>query len=177
MRILSRICLWGFLLACGLLVAGCLKNDGPTAAESLQNIIYFNSFETAADTAGIGGYGGWTLSDEASPGGGERSLYVSGGCIWPHVIIEIPAQAEDGHYLLTGWGKNPAFGGVVELSAASQAGPGIHFFVSDSTWNWYIAADTLFCPANQAMTLIMGAGGYVPSAMLVDQITISKVNE
>lgn len=146
-----------------------------TSAES-DKIIYYNSFETSADTAGFSGYGYYDLKDEPSPDGGEYSLYVSGGCIWPHVSIEIPAQNTDSYYQLTGWGRNLEIGGLVELyNTASPQDKSIYFSVTDSVWLHYTADSFLFCPAGQSMTLLMGAGGIAPSAMLVDQIEIVKV--
>ena len=49
----------------------------------LSNRIYFNSFELPSDT--IEWYGGVVLYNEAPETGGSRSLYVSGGCLVPHV--------------------------------------------------------------------------------------------
>ncbi len=145
------------------------------SAES-DKIIYYNSFETSADTAGFSGYGYYDFKDEPSPDGGKYSLYVSGGCFWPHVSVEIPAQNADGYYQLTGWGRNLEIGGLVELyNTSSTQEKSIYFSVTDSVWVCYTADSILFCPAGQSMTLIMGAGGFAPSAMLVDQIEIVKV--
>ena len=146
------------------------------SAES-SKIIYYNSFETAADTAGFEGYGYYDFNDEPSPDGGEYSLYVSGGCIWPHVIVKIPEQKTDGYYQLRGWGRDLEIGGIVELHNRWPArGESIHFSVSDSVWLFYTSDSILFCPAGQSLTLMMGAGGIAPSAMLVDQIEIVKLD-
>ena len=145
------------------------------SAES-EKVIYYNSFETAADTAGFSGYGYYDFKAEPSPDGGNYSLYVSGGCIWPHVSIEIPAQGTDGYYQLAGWGRNLEIGGLVELHNNLRIpNESIYFNVTDSAWTHYAADSILYCPAGQSMTLMMGAGGIVASSMLVDQIEIVKV--
>jgi hypothetical protein len=144
------------------------------SAES-EKIIYYNSFETAADTAGFEGYGFFDFNNEPSPDGGSYSLYVSGGCIWPHVIIKIPEQKTDGYYQLKGWGRDLEIGGMVELhNNWATREKSIYFSVSDSIWTHYTADSILYCPAGQSMTLIMAAGGFAPSAMLVDQVEIVK---
>jgi len=146
------------------------------SAES-EKSIYYNSFESAADTAGFSGNGYYDFKDEPSPDGGEYSLYVSGGCIWPHVSVEIPAQETDGYYQLAGWGRNLEIGGIVELHNNLRIpNESIYFNVNDSAWTHYAADSILFCPTGQSMTLVMGAGGIVSSAMLVDQIEIVKIS-
>ena len=145
------------------------------SAES-EKVIYYNSFESAADTAGFTGYGFYNFNNEPSPNGDSYSLYVSGGCIWPHVSVEIPAQETDGYYQLTGWGRNLEIGGLVELHNNLRIpNESIYFNVTDSAWTHYAADSILYCPAGQSMTLMMGAGGIVASSMLVDQIEIVKV--
>jgi hypothetical protein len=146
------------------------------SAES-NKIIYYNSFETAADTAGFEGYGFYDFNTEAAPNGGNYSLYVSGGCLWPHVIVRIPVRETDGYYQLRGWGRDLEIGGVVQLhNNWPEWGESIHFSVSASVWSFYTSDSILFCPAGQPMTLMMASGGFAPSAMLVDQIEIVKLD-
>jgi hypothetical protein len=141
-----------------------------------KQIIYYNSFESAEDTVGFSGYGYYDFKAEPSPDGGNYSLYVSGGCLWPHVSVEIPAQETDGYYQLAGWGRNPEIGGNVELHNNLRIpNESIYFNVTDSAWTYYTADSILYCPAGQSMTLMMGAGGFVSSAMFVDQIQILKL--
>jgi hypothetical protein len=141
-----------------------------------EKIIYYNSFESADDTAGFSGYGYYDFKGEPSPDGGKYSLYVSGGCIWPHVMVDLPAKETDGYYRLEGWGRNLEIGGTVELhNNLRWRDESISFSVSDSVWLYYSSDSILFCPAGQPMTLMMGAGGIIPSAMLVDQIKVIRV--
>ena len=141
-----------------------------------DKVIYYNSFESAIDTAGFSGYGYYNFRDESSPDGGKYSLYVNGGCFWPHVVAKIPEQKTDGYYHLQGWGRDLKIGGRVQLhNNWPEWRESIHFDVSDSVWSFYTADSILFCPAGQPMTLILTSGGFNPSAMLVDQIEIVKV--
>ncbi len=158
-----------------VLMAGC-KNVSDPVNSHYDNIIYYNSFETAEDTAGFSGYGYYVFRDESSPDGGNYSLYVTGACAWPHVKVEIPAQSTNGYYQLKGWGRNLGVGGSVELY---NNWPGhensIYIGIIDSVWTHYTANSILYCPEGHSMILIMGAGGFIPSAMLVDQIKIIKI--
>lgn len=144
------------------------------SAES-EKIIYYNSFENPSDTVGFSGYGFYDFNNEPSPNGGAYSLFVSGGCLWPHVMVEIPAQESDSYYRLEGWGRSLEGGGSVELhNNWPYRDESVYFSVSDSVWLYYTSDSILFCPAAKSMTLMMGAGGIIPGAMLVDQIKIIK---
>lgn len=152
-------------------------NDPDNFQSKNGNVVYFNSFEAESDTSGIEDYSVCLFHDNSSPGGGKRSLYVSGGCIVPHVVLPIPAQNEDGYYKLKCWGRSVILGGSVELSTiipSSLAPVIVH--ISDFTWQFYQSEDSLFCPANRSMILTINSGGDNPGGMLVDQIQIVKTD-
>ncbi|MBA4313629.1 MAG: hypothetical protein C0417_13475 [Chlorobiaceae bacterium] len=138
--------------------------------------IYFNSFETSADTIG---WNGWMeFRREAPPIGGQQSVYISGGCIYPHAYINLPAENYDRLLILRCWGKNLEIGGLVELRLNPEVSiwpsPHVSISVNDTLWKFY-QSDTLHCPANIPLQLSMSAGGIVPSTMLVDLIEIIRV--
>ncbi|HUI29834.1 MAG TPA: hypothetical protein VLX91_06420 [Candidatus Acidoferrales bacterium] len=114
----------------------------------------------------------------APSGGGKQSLFVSGGCIVPHAQYKIGKISQDGHYVLRCWGKNLGVGGVVILGGSQNAfeGGGIYINVGDTSWTLYQSADTLFCPADSSLWLTMISGGFVESAMLVDEVRVVKMN-
>ena len=137
-------------------------------------VVYSNSFESSQDTVGWRGTGSREFRGDAAPDGGQQSLYVSGGCLWPHAWIELTPDESDGLYILRCWGKDLQIGGEVELNVeGSMLGPWIT--VNQKEWVYYESADTLCCPAGKKIVLSMGAGGIVPSAMLVDRIEIVRV--
>ena len=75
-----------------------------------ENIIYSNSFESPQDTVGMRGNGMIEFSSDVPPGSGIKSLYISGGCIWPHASIELGPFYKDGLFLLRCWGKDLEIG-------------------------------------------------------------------
>lgn len=144
------------------------------AVEENGELVFFTSFERDADTSGWQGYG-LTLRNEAPPNGGNRSLAVSGGCLWPHGQFSLKALSEDSRLILRCQGRNLATGGGVSLEIPGNYGRGIHITVQDTVWRAYESTDTLFCPKGSSLNLVLGAGGIVWSAMLVDLIEIRRV--
>ncbi|MGH7453501.1 MAG: hypothetical protein ACRENG_19280, partial [bacterium] len=93
----------------------------------------------------------------------------------PHAYIEFNGIDQDSYLLFRCWGKNLVSGGGVELQVADDWFSTIHIAVADTIWRFYEAADTLFWPAHQRLKLSMSSGGLKPSAMLVDQIEVIRV--
>jgi hypothetical protein len=98
------------------------------------------------------------------------------GCDIPHAYIEFNGLDQDSHLLLRCWGRNLALGGNVALQVADDMSKAICIGVADTTWKFYQSADTLYWPANQRLKLSLSSGGFVASAMLVDQIEVIKVD-
>ena len=158
-------------------LSGCKTSDEILNGLYTHDVIYYNSFETKEDTVGIEFFAGKITGDDASPGGGKRSLYVSGGCIIPHVVLPIPAQTENGYYQLKCWGKVDIGNGVVVLSTDSSSESNyITISILDTNWKYDLTSDSLYCPANTTMKISIISGGKKPGGMLVDQIEIVKIN-
>ena len=154
------------------------KISSPTAGTIVpaSGSVYFNSFEAGKDTVEWRGYGGIKFMKDAPVGGGKQSLQVAGGCIWPHANFVLPAFRHDGYFIVQCWGKNLMTGGGLELNLAGDyAKSGIGISIQNPDWTFYESTDTLYCPANRNLELLLGAGGIVPSAMLVDLIQVIKV--
>ena len=98
-------------------VAGC-DSAGESAragcSDASAEAVYCNSFESAADIEGWPANGRLNLRDAAPAGGGERSVLVSGGCLYPHSAHTFSAS-ESGTVALRAWGKNLEIGGGVAL--------------------------------------------------------------
>ena len=159
-----------------ILISQCKTvNDPDNFQDKNGDIIYFNSFEAESDTTGLEDYSSCFFHDDASPGGGKRSLYVSGGCIVPHVILPVPEQSEDGYFQLKCWAKVLVSGGILELSTvASSENSHIAVIILDKDWEYYQTSDSLYCSANTSMSISLISGGDNPGGMLVDQIQIVK---
>ncbi len=171
---MKRLTITQTLAILGLAFCG-LRCDELTApaSETTGELVYFTSFEKDADTSGWQGYG-YDLRNEAPSNGGNRSLFVSGGCIWPHALLNLKPLEQDSRLIIRCWGKNLGIGGGVSL-AIDDFRKSIHISVQDQEWTAYESSDTLFCPAGSKLSLLLGAGGFVSSAMLVDLIEIRRV--
>ena len=152
---------------------GCSDASGPT--DNIGDRLYFNSFESSADTAGWTRYGSMQLEGEASPEGGRFSVRVAGGCLHPHAALHIHGPARDSYLVLRCWGRNLAIGGGVSLMRTRDFTGALHISVSDTTWTFYQSPDTLFCPAGDTLRIEMSSGGIVNSAMLVDQLEVCAI--
>ena len=158
-------------------MAGCQLNEEPEPHSGDRQLYYFNSFESAADTAELdNGYAWVELMPDAPPEGGKKSLFISGGCIAPHASIKLNPLAEDGHFILRCWGKTAEIGGSVVMSVADDYPHQIGVFVQDSTWIAYETPDTLYCPAGGQLLISLSSGGFAQSSMLVDLLEVVKVD-
>ncbi len=144
----------------------------PDDNTSSEIVIYKNSFENPADTAGFQRTGAFDLYTEAAPDGGHQSLLVQGSCIVPHVYFTLKPLTENEQLVMECWGKNLAIGGVVSLYILNQPDKALHISVQDSSWKKYTAQDTLIAAARDTLAVEMFSGGFVPSAMLVDCLKI-----
>jgi|GEM_PF-3660246 len=139
-----------------------------------NSIIYSNSFESIKDTIGWLGY--LELYKEAAPGNGSYSAHVSGGCIWPHAWYILSPFNEDGYFILRCWAKDLGVGGIAGIMPGNDHFKQVRISVHGNEWKYYESSDTLFCPAGESITLFLGAGGIIASAMLVDKLEIVKIN-
>jgi hypothetical protein len=170
--LITHICIF---LTLSLFASSCKNATEPTN-NSDGIIVYENSFESSSDTVGWRGYGARELRNDPAPGGGSISLFVSGGCIVPHAVYDLPVAETNGCYKITCWGRNLAIGGGVGLKIAGDRGRGVGVAVMDTVWTSYTSMDSLFCPAGKQLRIEMDCGGIVYSAMLVDMIAIVCVD-
>ena len=133
--------------------------------------IYSNSFEKESDLVGWEGY--YVLNNDTPISGGHQSIYISGGCVVPHVYYELGPFDEDLELTIQCWGKNLDNGGGVSL-ATEDYSSSIYLSIKDSNWNYYSTDSTLFCPEGKKLQLSLSSGGIISSAMLIDMIEIEK---
>ena len=138
-------------------------------------IVYSSSFESPQDTAGW--MGSMEFSSDAPPGGGDKSAYISGGCIWPQAWIELGPFNKSGFYIVRCWGKDLQIGGEVSINIEGEYSNQVYINVSEKEWKYYTSTSTLFCPGGKKMNLVMNAGGIIPSSMLIDNIEVVRVKE
>ncbi|MCL5029493.1 MAG: T9SS type A sorting domain-containing protein [Bacteroidetes bacterium] len=148
----------------------------PSFAQQGGVIIYSNSFESPQDTIGWSGYGMINFNSDVPPDGGNQSLYISGGCFVPHAQIELGPFYKDGYYILQCWGKDLQIGGAVSINVMDSISNQVNVVVNNKEWTHYESAETLFCSSGNKIVLSIIAGGFIPSAILVDLIEIVKVS-
>lgn len=133
-------------------------------------VLYFNSFEASSDTAAWDGFGMLELRDDIPADGGQKSAYVSGGCPYPHSAVVFAAEAA-GKLELRAWAKDLAIGGAVLLENL-DSGDQVYLAVNTPAWTLVTAANQLAVNPGDALRLSMDAGGFAPSAMLVDLLEV-----
>lgn len=171
-RIGSSVCLLSLALA---FLCSCKKESTTAPAEPPHSPIYFDSFESSADTVGWRGYGEHRLYADAPTGGGRQSLFVSGGCIIPHACINFRNQSSSAYVKLSCWGKRLVGGGRASLRAMNNSCRSISCDITDSVWTHYESTDSLFCARNDTLHLELMSGGIVPSSMLIDMLEVATV--
>jgi len=164
----------GLGVMCCLLTT-CQKNTtGPN-----ESMLYFNSFESPADTAGWHGITAGVLVDDPAPGAGRRSLHISGGCIQPAAFIQLPERFGPGCYRLSCWGRldNSSTAGSIGLVAdAGQNGiRETRLQISTTDWSHGNSQISWDQPTTMTIGLEIWIGGFVPAHMSIDGITVEKI--
>ena len=158
-----------FLLATVTFVAlGCA--DEVAEYQPGEAIVYFNSFETDEETEGIPSE---MLSDQAPKGGGGQSLVITGGCIVPHLELEIGPFAAEVAVTMSCWGKtNRGLSGALMLrtDAASLA-----LEIDSEDWRKFQTDTSLVIPAATPATLSFISGGFIPVTTYYDRIEVRIV--
>ena len=139
--------------------------------------VYFNSFESDADTSGWVLRSGCQLVADVPPGGGSKALRVSGTDHIPHAYVDIGPFDRDGLYIIGFWAKESICPGHVQFGVSVPESRWIT--VDTEEWVEYVSSDTLFCPAGQE--LVIGLTGcfsfYDPGGPLfVDLLVVSRVD-
>ena len=154
-----------------LSLTACIPN--PFAADEL---FYSNSFESMEDLDEWG-FSEQYLADDPAPGGGEKAVKITGGCIRPTAYIDFPSDC-NGYYKLNFWAKviEENQSGMVALSARK----GSEIFSSDEvqvekhSWTHHEGDKVLFCPKGYSLRLEVHIGGIIPASMMLDLVEIKK---
>lgn len=162
------------LLCCFSLVSCDQKATTPTGSA-----LYFNSFESVADTTGWFGVTEAMFVTDPAPAGGNQSLHIGGGCVQPTAYIDLPTPALGGYFKVSCWGKleeithGGSMGLVIDAGNAQRRE--IHLMVSDTVWTFYESEEYLQCPPTQDLRLEIFIGGFVPAGMFVDCIEVERI--
>ncbi len=158
-------------IALFLINASCTKDiDRPISTD----VLYSNSFESPLDTASWGGC--WlSLIDDTPSGGGAKALSVSCGCLAPHVNFDIGPFTEDHKLIISCMARGHGMGGFLSLRQGIDE---INFGISAdiSEWTYQQSPDTLFCSANETLSIYISAGGFASGTVDIDLLEIRAVD-
>lgn len=135
-------------------------------------VVYSLGFNTTEDTVDFKGYGYWNLVTDSVDNTIRRCLFVTGGCPFPHVIVELPSFGE-GQFGLLVQGRKLENSGYVLLRTDDEKVISIN--IADSVWTFYQSGDTLFGESDDRYYLELNSGGFIPASMLVDEIQIIRL--
>lgn len=142
-------------------------------AQEKNILLYYNSFENPIDS--LGWNGDLIFNSDVPHNGGKKSIFVSGGCIVPHVWVEFGPFGKNELLIIRCWGKNLEVGGNVSLNVSGDRSNSILINIENKEWTFYESSDTLLCPAGSTVSLSISSGGYIPSSMLIDCVEIVKI--
>jgi hypothetical protein len=163
-----------FTLSCFMLMD--CRNTTTELDEDISSIIYSNSFEKDTDTIGWKGFGARMFRNDTPPDGGQRSIFISGGCVAPHAYFDVKVK-NAGDYTIQCWGRVLENGGIISIRQVGDTSmKNIMLSIIDTTWTFYMSSHSLFCPANESIRLSLSSGGIVPGSMLVDLLEIRRAN-
>lgn len=180
MRIYVLCCV---MVLSGFMIFSCYHSTSPSFQEdqepSFPITVYFNSFESSADSANWKGVWPAMFVSDPSPGGGEKSLHISGGCLQPTAYIDIPVQPDSGNYTISCWGKKGIGSGSVILTISGETyhdGTELRLLINQDDWTYIESEDSIYCAQYKQLRLEIFCGGWVSQSMFVDQIKIERVN-
>lgn len=154
-----------------LALTACEKEPIESAGESVsEEILYFTSYEEATDLDGYEGYAGGT-SEDAPIGSGERSLKVSGGCIYPHLYFKIGPYLESKKISISFQGKTDN-GGAIYINTNIETGPSENIFVQNTEWEEHQYSEIMELETGAQLEINFGAGGIAASTMWIDDLKI-----
>lgn len=161
------------LSACILVFFNCdVVNDG--AVELQGETIYENSFEKESDLSSWEGFHRVELRNDSPREGGRKSVFISGGCVYPHAKYTFLAD-RTGLIRLTALAKDLSIGGGISLSKNDYKDK-IHIVVENKNWEELTSEKTLFVTKGEKVTLSMASGGIVSSSMLVSKIELAFIS-
>lgn len=140
--------------------------------------VYYTSFESAEDVNGWEGIIPEMLYNDPSPGGGNKSLHIGGGCLQPEAHIDLPDISSEGNYTISCWGKPDVGQGWIVLTLAGEKHserPEAIISIRESGWTNYNSSETIYCPKGKSLRIEIYCGGAVYEAIYIDQLTVHMV--
>lgn len=182
---MRKFVLFCVLVLSGFMIFSCYHSTSPSLQEEQEPdspiTVYFNSFESEEDAANWVGFSPAMFVSDPSPGGGEKSLLIGGGCIIPSAWIDLPVQPDGGKYTISCWGKKGTGSGSIRLTIFDETyhdETELILRINQDDWTYIQSEDSIYCAQDKQLRLeIHGGGGYGGSlTMFVDQIKVERIN-
>ncbi len=143
-----------------------------TSPAGNENLLYSNGFESEDDLMDFYPYIG-ILSDKTPKDGGDSSLYVCGGCIVPHMYMELGPFDEDMSLLLRLSAKSD-YQGSIHLRTDQER---IELIVEGDDWKNYESESLLDYTSGEILKLTIVSGGFVPVSTYIDNLEIEIITD
>ena len=157
------------LIAAIISFNSCKKIFDPT-----YEFIFYTSFEQESEFNGWEGLSAVNLRNDAPESGGNKSIFVSGGCVIPTAKYTLKAVGVEQIVTFSCYGKNLTSGGIVFICLDDDFNEDISIQVNDTTWTFYECKDSIIWPANKDLSICLFSGGFVGSSMLIDKLKVIK---
>ncbi len=136
--------------------------------------IYNNSFENSVEVENFEGMQVF-LSNETPNGGGDSSMVVSGGCVLPHIYLELGPFDEAMDLTFNVFAKaHSIHGSNVTLSLADDPETNISITVQDTSWSYYETSNTLEVPLGKKIRVDFISGGIIEVTTFFDLFVIEN---
>ena len=139
-----------------------------------ETVIYSNSFENIMEVENFEGMQIF-LSDQTPNGGGDSSMVVSGGCVLPHIYLELGPFDEDLDLSFSLHAKaNNTHGSGVSISLLDDPDNNISITVQDTDWALYETSSTLTIPQGEKIRVDFTSGGIIEVTTFFDLFKIES---
>ena len=161
------------LLSIGLLTAGCDK-----IFSNKNDYIYSTSFEKNENMDQWENGENAEYKSDTPTHGGKRSLYVSGGCVVPHMILDMGKVKSEYLYSVSFFGKVLVNSGFVQLYAQVSDSEKVllgSIQLTETDWKEYSLESKTPVPVDYQLKVEMSSGGIIPGGMIIDLLEISSL--
>ena len=94
----------------------------------------------------------------------------------PTSTYTLSPTGENNFILVHCYGKNLGSGGSIVLCLGEDYGNEYSILVKDTSWTLYKSENIFYWPADSSLTICLNSGGFVATAMLIDELKIVKSN-
>lgn len=150
-------------------------SDDTSVSEAHESDLYLNSFESDNDfldfELGV-------LHKEAPEDGGEQSIAISGGCIWPHTITEVGPFDSDKNVIVSVVARIDANFPKSSTTLESFIGPNYEssevLSIQTTDWKTY-ATPVFYLQKGESLFITLNSGGMMAGLAYFDLLRVEEV--